>query len=195
MQSSDGRLQKLVWGHFGGVWWFVTLSKIWQLSLRLLDLSQLCPIRRDWHPQASVWTGGGFQIRASCVGEDIGKIKSTIPPHRILLVSLLICLKTSLWLNKCLLVRVILCCTWLCTWVVSLHTISKASTAFTNGWLFEPLTFWSLTVQSLSLSGLSTLNVLRDLLRVCFCYQICWWRHWRKQALLHTGGIFCIKLF
>lgn len=68
-QSSGGRAQKRVWGYFGDVWWFGTLSKTWQLPLRLLELSQLCPIRRDGHPQASLWTGGGvFHSSQLCRG-------------------------------------------------------------------------------------------------------------------------------
>lgn len=103
----------------------------------------IMPHQKGWTPLGlCVSMRGSFHIWASCVGEDIGKIKSTISPHRILLTSLLICLKTSLLLNKGLFVMVILCCT--CPLHLGhflAHHQQSTATASANGQLFEPLNF------------------------------------------------------
>lgn len=100
------------------------------------------------------------------------KTKSTIPPHRSLLASvpnslLLAHLPQNQLVAKQKFVMVILCYACPGTWAISLHIISKAPTAFQMAACLShsPLTFWSLTDQSTSLSGVSRLNLPRDLQR------------------------------
>lgn len=60
VQSLGG---KWVWGCFGGLWWFMTLSKTWQLPLPS-QLSQFCSLRRGecpwpgWECECPVLRGG-----------------------------------------------------------------------------------------------------------------------------------------
>lgn len=71
-----------IMGHFRGLWWFITPSKTWQLSLRSAQLRQLCPIKRVEYLQVNVPISPSersFHTWASCVRAETGMTKERYP--------------------------------------------------------------------------------------------------------------------
>lgn len=73
-----------------GLWWFMALSKTWQLPLMSAWLCELCPIRRDEYPHAYMWmkmSPVNVIFPRKRAGEDIGTPKSTNSTCRISFLS------------------------------------------------------------------------------------------------------------
>lgn len=131
----------------------MTLSRTWHSpSHQLSGVGQIMPHQEGWTPLCECPNissqVGEFYNWASWEREDIGRMRSTIPPPQCLLIISLPCLALT---PVCCLIKVVF--SWssssdhlFCTWAVPLHTVSKGPAVFVNG----QLSYWPLTFQSQS---------------------------------------------
>lgn len=74
-----------IMGHFRGLWWFITPSKTWSLSLRSAQLRELCRIKRVEYLRVKVsqyLPQRGFHTWTSCVRAESGMTKRIISHWR-----------------------------------------------------------------------------------------------------------------